>query len=88
MSKKKKQIKPLGKDDDYIHYLYKITNKTNSKYYYGIHSLPKDFGKTPENDGYWGSGTAITKAIREEGRGNFVKEVIKIFRNYLMQKSQ
>lgn len=81
MSKKKKKelTKPLGKDDDYIHYLYKITNKTNSKYYYGIHSLPKDLGKTLENDGYWGSGTAITKAIREEGRGNFIKEVIKIF---------
>ena len=79
MSKKKKQTKFIGNDGDYIHYLYKITNKSNSKYYHGIHSLPKDLGKTPENDGYWGSGTGITKAIQEEGRENFTKEVIKTF---------
>lgn len=79
MSKKKKQTKSIGNDEDYIHYLYKITNKNNSKYYHGIHSLPKDLGKTPENDGYWGSGTGIVRAIREEGRENFTKEVIRIF---------
>lgn len=68
-----------GNDEDYIHYLYRITNKINGKYYHGIHSLPKDLGKTPENDGYWGSGTEIVKAIREEGRENFTKEIVKTF---------
>lgn len=66
-------------DDDYIHYLYKITNNLNGKYYIGIHSLRKDSGKEPTNDGYWGSGTEIRKAIKEEGRNNFTKEILKTF---------
>ena len=67
------------KDEDYIHYLYKITNKVNGKYYIGIHSFPKDKGLTPLNDGYWGSGVLIKRAIKEEGRENFKKEILKTF---------
>lgn len=67
------------KDEDYIHYVYKITNKTTGRYYIGIHSFPKDLGYTPLTDGYWGSGSEITKDIRNLGRDNFTKEIIGIY---------
>jgi len=66
-------------ESDYIHYVYKITNLTNNKYYIGVHSLLKDYNNTPLNDGYWGSGTLIEKTIRQEGRNNFKKEILKTF---------
>lgn len=67
------------RDDLYIHYLYKITNKTNQRYYIGIHSILKSKGIDPINDGYYGSGTEIKKAVKEEGKSNFSKEILKIF---------
>ena len=39
------------------HYLYKVTNTSNQKYYIGVHST------TDLNDGYLGSGVAIKEAI-------------------------
>lgn len=66
-------------DEDYIHYFYKITNINNKKYYYGIHSLLKSENKTPDTDGYLGSGIDIQKAVAKEGRENFTKEIIKTF---------
>lgn len=56
-------------------YCYKITNKTNGKYYYGVHETYN------LDDGYMGSGTAIKKAIVEEGLDNFKKEIVKFFNN-------
>ncbi len=50
--------------------IYKITNTTNDKYYVGKHQT-----KNP-NDSYLGSGIAITRAIKEYGRGAFVKEIL------------
>lgn len=52
------------------HYLYKITNLLNNKYYVGIHSTDK------LNDGYMGSGKIISKAIDKYGCENFKKEII------------
>ena len=74
-------------DFNYAHYIYRITNNTNKKYYIGIHStkIIYDFKNEDElrnflvSDGYWGSGTEITKAIRKEGLKNFTKEVLGIF---------
>lgn len=66
------------KDEDYVHYVYKITNNINNRYYIGIHSFPKESGYTPLTDGYWGSGSEITKDIRSLGRENFTKEIISI----------
>jgi len=63
---------------EYIHYVYKITNKVNKMFYYGIHSIPKSLKKEPINDGYWGSGTGIREAIKEEGIENFTKEIVVI----------
>lgn len=68
-----------GIDSEYIHYLYRITNRINGKYYYGIHSVLKSLGKDPLYDGYLGSGTEIRLAIQEEGRENFEKEIIEVF---------
>ena len=70
-------------DKEYIHYFYKIINNTNGMFYYGIHSLLKSLNKIPEEDGYWGSGTEIRKAIKIEGKNNFTKEIIEIFETRL-----
>lgn len=52
--------------------VYKITNKTNNKYYVGVHMT-----MTPD-DSYMGSGRAIKAAIKEHGRENFIKEILLI----------
>ena len=66
-------------ESDYIHYVYKITNLTNNKYYIGVHSLQRKKGKEPLNDGYWGSGIYIKEAIKKDGKKNFKKEILKTF---------
>jgi len=58
-----------------IIYLYKITNCINQKEYIGVHST------TDLNDGYLGSGTAISAAIKKYGTENFSKEILQFFNN-------
>lgn len=55
------------------HYFYKITNKINGKFYYGVHNTNN------LDDSYWGSGIRITAAIKKYGVENFEKEIIKQF---------
>ena len=66
-------------NSEYCHYFYRIDNTVNGKFYYGIHSERLDSGKSPEEDGYMGSGTDLKKAQDEEGIENFKKTVIKTF---------
>ncbi|MEG1008282.1 MAG: GIY-YIG nuclease family protein [Clostridia bacterium] len=55
------------------HYFYKITNKINNHFYYGIHSTDN------LNDNYMGSGKRLHIAYKEQGKQNFYKEIIKFF---------
>ena len=53
-------------------YTYMVTNKINGKVYVGSHSWDKE-GIDPN---YYGSGTAITRAVRKYGKDNFQVEVL------------
>lgn len=54
-------------------YFYKITNKINGKYYYGVHSTDN------LNDGYMGSGVGLWAAFKKYGIKNFYKEIVEFF---------
>ena len=53
-----------------FHFIYKITNLLNNKYYIGRHSTANI------NDSYMGSGVGIKHAIAKYGVKNFCKEII------------
>lgn len=54
-------------------YFYKIENKINGHYYYGIHSTDDLY------DGYMGSGKRLHVAYRTYGIENFEKTILKFF---------
>lgn len=58
-----------------FYYLYKIHNNVNSKIYYGIHQTDDI------NDGYFGSGLILKRAIEKYGKENFEKFILKFFDN-------
>jgi group I intron endonuclease len=51
-------------------YIYRITNMLNGKKYIGKHSSGNI------DNGYYGSGIAVKKAIKKYGKSNFTKDVI------------
>ena len=52
------------------HLVYLTTNLVNGKIYVGVHSTHK------LNDGYLGSGTAISHAIKKYGSDNFSRQIL------------
>ena len=54
-------------------YLYKITNKHTGSQYIGVHETYN------LDDGYMGSGTVISRAIRKYGRDSFEKSILEFF---------
>lgn len=53
-----------------IRFVYKTTNLLNGKIYIGQHTT-----ENPD-DGYMGSGVYLQKAIKEDGKENFTREII------------
>ena len=53
-----------------FHYIYKITNRLNGKFYIGMHSTDN------LDDGYFGSGTYITRSVNKHGKENHDFEIL------------
>ena len=67
---------PLVHDENGLyHLIYKVTNIVNDKIYVGKHSTKNPY------DNYLGSGIRISRAIKEYGKENFIKEIMYCFTN-------
>lgn len=58
-----------------MYYIYKVTNKITRQFYIGVHKT-----ENPD-DGYYGSGIRIKRAVRKYGKDGFTKEILYGFVN-------
>ena len=56
-----------------FHFIYKTTNLIDGCYYYGVHSTDDI------NDGYYGSGKILKRALNKYGKESFKREIIALF---------
>ncbi len=57
------------------HYIYKITNNINGRYYIGARSCDYQI----EDDPYFGSGKILNQAVKKYGKQNFTKQILAKF---------
>lgn len=69
------EAQPVKGIDDKYYYFYRINNKLNGKFYYGVHETYKI------NDWYHGSGKSINIAYKKYGIENFEKIIKRFFKN-------
>lgn len=72
----------MGRKQKKYHYIYKIVNALNGKYYYGMHSTDN------LEDGYMGSGRRIKHSINKHGKNNHKKEIIQFLNSREELKSR
>jgi hypothetical protein len=60
----------MARKEKKFHYIYKITNTKNGKYYIGMHSTDNI------DDGYFGSGKRLRNSIRKHGKDSHDKEIL------------
>jgi len=72
----------MARKEKKFHYLYRIVNIKNGKYYIGMHSTDN------LDDGYMGGGKRITNSVRKHGKDKHTKEILEYFddRESLRQK--
>jgi hypothetical protein len=63
----------MARKEKQFHYLYKITNTKNNKYYIGMHSTDN------LDDGYMGGGNRIRNSIRKHGKEIHEKEILEFY---------
>ena len=63
----------MARKEKKFHYLYRIVNIKNDKYYIGMHSTDN------LDDGYMGGGKRITNSIRKHGKDSHAKEILEYF---------
>lgn len=60
----------MARKNKLYHFIYRIVNIKNGKYYIGMHSTDD------LNDGYMGGGKKIKNSIKKHGKENHIKEIL------------
>jgi hypothetical protein len=63
----------MARKEKQFHYIYKIANTKNGKYYIGMNSTDN------LEDVYFGSGKRIRNSIRKHGKDLYAKEILEYF---------